>query len=95
MTRRARASKSQWEPIDLELVRDGYLARVTRTLSRAGRWRWAVTPIEITQRILSQPVEHAYARGYAKGRRRAITMAAAAIEALKAGDASLKRRGTP
>ena len=74
-----------WQPIDLELVRDGYLARVTRQLGRAGRWRWSVTPVEIVQRHHSQPVEHAYARGYAKGQERALKMAEAAIVALKKG----------
>lgn len=74
---------SDWQPIDLELVRDGYLARVTRQLGRAGRWRWSVTPVEIVQRHHSQPVEHAYARGYAKGRERALKMAEVAIVALK------------
>lgn len=71
-----------WEPIDIELERDGYLARVTRTL-HGGRWRWAVTPLEIVQRQRNKPVEHAYSRGYAKGRERAEQMAEAAIVALK------------
>lgn len=30
---------ADWQPIDIELVKDGYLARVTRQLGRAGRWR--------------------------------------------------------
>jgi hypothetical protein len=75
--------KSAWQPIDMELVRDGCVARVTRQLGRAGRWRWAVTPIEVVQRSPTSPVEHAYARGYAKGRDRAIEMAEAAVVALK------------
>ena len=76
---------NKWQPIDLELIRDGYLAHVTRQLCRAGRWRWSVTPVEIVQRHHSQPVEHAYARGYAKGQERALKMAEAAIVALKKG----------
>ena len=72
---------SIWQPIDLELVRDGYLARVTRQLGRAGRWRWSVTPVEIVQRHYSQPVEHAYARGYAKGQERALKMPRSKVEA--------------
>lgn len=72
-----------WQPIDLELVRNGYLARVTRQLSRAGRWRWSVTPVEVVQRSPTSVVEHAHARGYAKGREHAFEMAEAAIVALK------------
>ena len=72
-----------WQPIDLELVRDGFLARVTRQLTRAGRWRWSVTRVEVVQRHPTGAVEHAEARGYAKGRERATKMAEASIEALK------------
>lgn len=74
---------SKWEPIDIELVHDGYIARATRQLTRSGRWRWSVTPIEIAQRWTSSVVEHAEARGYAQGRERAMKMAEAAIKALK------------
>ena len=77
-------SASGWQPIDVELVRDGYLARVTRTLhAGATRWRWAVTPIEVAQRWRTKVVEHAHSRGYARGYDRAIQMAEAAIEAMK------------
>jgi len=81
-----------WQPIDLELVRDGYLARVTRQLTRAGRWRWAVTPVEIVQRAHSQPIEHAEARGYAKGRERAMKMAEVAIAALHIANRKARQR---
>jgi len=77
------ARMNDWQPIDLEFVGDGYLARVTRRLGRAGQWRWSVTPVEEVQRHPSQPVEHAYARGYTKGRERACKMAEAALVALK------------
>lgn len=76
---------SEWQPIDTELERDGFIARVTRTVNLNGtRWRWAVTPVEVAQRWRTKVVEHAHARGYAKGYARAIAMAEAAIEALKA-----------
>ncbi len=71
-----------WQPIDLELVIDGFLARVTRTL-HGGRWRWSATPLEVAQRWRSSVVEHAHARGYSKSRERAQKMAEAAIRALK------------
>lgn len=75
--------KGKWQPIDAELVQDGYIARVTRHIL-GGRWRWAVTPLEVAQRWNMRVVEHAYARGYAKSYDRAIEMAEAAIVALKA-----------
>lgn len=86
MTRR---KESAWEPIEIELVRDGFVARVTRTLYvNATRWRWSVTPIEVAQRWRTKVVEHAHARGYATGRERAMRMAEVAIDAFrKAGSA--------
>jgi len=78
---------TKWEPVELELERDGYLARVSRQLTRSGRWRWAVTPVEVVQRFNHSVVEHAYARGYARGRDGACRAAEASIAALKAAGA--------
>lgn len=75
----------EWQPIDVELERDGFLARVTRTVRIGGtRWRWSVTPVDVAERWKTKVVEHAYSRGYCKGYERALRMAEAAIEALKA-----------
>ncbi len=81
-----------WEPIDEELVRDGFIARVTRTI-RAKRWRWVVSPQEYVQRRPSQPVEHASARGYAPTRERAREMAEAAITGIAGARRDPSRRG--
>lgn len=77
--------KTDWQPIELELVRDEFLARVTR--DRVGsppRWRWSVTPLEVVQRWRSKVVENAYARGYSRSRARAVKMAERAVLALSA-----------
>jgi len=74
-------SENGWQPIELELVRDGFLARVTR--DRHGRWRWAVTELEHVGRWLHKAVQHAFARGYSRSPERAIEMAEAAIVALQ------------
>jgi hypothetical protein len=79
-----------WEPIELELERGGYLARVTRQLTRSGRWRWTVTPVEVVQKF-NRPIENAYARGYARGRDGACRAAEAAINALKAAEKAQKK----
>ena len=87
--------QSGWQPIDVELVRDGYVARVTRQLTRAGRWRWSVTPIEVAQRWATSVVERAEARGYARGYKRATHMAESAIRALKQASAESRRSSKP
>jgi len=70
-----------WMAIELELVRDGHLARVQR--DRHGRrWRWSVTPLEVVEKSPSQPVARAYARGYMRSYERAIQAAEAALDGL-------------
>jgi hypothetical protein len=77
------SSWDAWRPIELELCKDGYLARVTRSrFCAAPRWRWSVTPLEIVERGPSRTVERAHARGYCKSPDRAMEMAEASIVAL-------------
>jgi hypothetical protein len=74
----------KWLPIELELIKDGYIARITR--DRYGsppRWRWAVCKLDVIQKWSRSVVEQAYARGYCGGLERAKTMAERAIVALK------------
>ena len=81
----ARVGQDGWRPTSLELIRDGYLALVVQ--HRPPRWRWAVAPLVVVERIPSQ-----IARGYTKSFEAAMETAEAAIEALKA---SVRSEETP
>jgi len=84
--------KEDWLPIEEELIRDGFIARVTR--DRYGtppRWRWAVAQLDQVQRWLHKVVQHAYARGYCRSRERAMKMAEAAIVALQKAEKTAKK----
>jgi hypothetical protein len=74
--------KSTWEPIELELVRDGYLARVSRTM-KPGRWRWVAAPVEHVIKWNRNVTEVPFSKGFSGTRERAVEMAESAIEALK------------
>jgi hypothetical protein len=71
-----------WEPVELELTRDGYLARVSRTM-KPGRWRWCVAPVEHILKWNRNVTEIPFSKGFSGSRDRACEMAEAAIEALK------------
>jgi hypothetical protein len=71
-----------WEAIELELERDGYQARVSRTM-KPGRWRWCVAPIEHVLKWNRNVTDVPFSKGFSGTRERAIEMAEAAIEALK------------
>jgi len=80
--------KGTWQPIELEFVIDGYLARVTRDRHR--RWRWASTRVDVVERWLHRPVQHAFARGYSRSPEKAMKMAEAAIVALQKAEKDRK-----
>lgn len=73
----------EWRPTELEIVKDGYYARVSLGYAYGlERWRWSVVPMELVQRIPLSPVESARSRGYTHGLEKSIKMAEAAIRAL-------------
>ena len=74
-----------WEAVELELERDGYLARVGRTM-KPGRWRWAVAPLEHILKWNRNVTDVPFSKGFSGTRERAVEMAEAAIEALKKAD---------
>ena len=80
--RGARADAPSWEPVELELVRDGYLARVSRTL-KPGRWRWCVAPLDHVIKWNRNVTEIPFSKGFSGSREKAIQMAEAAIVELK------------
>lgn len=80
--------KGTWRPIELELVLDGYIARVTR--DRHGRWRWSATRGDVVERWMFKVVQHAFARGYSRSPEKAMRMAEAAIVALQRAEKAKK-----
>lgn len=71
-----------WEPVELELERDGHLARVSKT-TKPGRWRWCVAPIDHVLKWNRNVTDVPFSKGFSGTRERAIEMAEAAIDALK------------
>ena len=67
-----------WQPIEMELVRAGYLARVSRTLAASGKvgWRWLV------YRDGLEP----FSRGYVRDLDEAAEIAEQTIDSLQRGE---------
>lgn len=74
----------EWQAVELEAVIDGYMCLVTRSQGGRGRWRWVAAPFEIVRKWNRGPADIPEAKGYCGSRERAIEMAEAAVEALKA-----------
>ncbi len=81
------SSCKSWEPVELELVRDGYLARVSRMMNRE-RWRWCAAPVEHVLKWNRNVTDVPFSKGFTATRERAMEMAEAAVEALKKADHS-------
>lgn len=73
---------SEWEPVELELVRDGYLARVSRT-DRPGRWRWCVAPVDHVVKWNRNVTDVPFSKGFTFTMDKAVEMSESAIEALR------------
>lgn len=75
-----------WEAVELELERDGYLARVSRTM-QPGRWRWCAAPVDHILKWNRNVTDVPFSKGFSGTRERAVEIAEAAIDALKKADA--------